>query len=171
MNNQMDRRGFLRNSMAGVAAAVAGTTASRLVGHQDNETSVKPVRVGVVGVGGRGRWHIKNLLSYQQEVIIPAICDYRKDRLATAVEMVKQIKGYTPDGYSKDEYDYRNMFQRDDLDGILVLTPMVPMVPELAREIEQVRMEAGLSVKELLDGLREQREQYYDEHYADDKAD
>ena len=32
-----------------------------------------------------------------------------------------------------------------DLDGIFVLTPMVPMVPELAREIEKLR----LRVKEL----------------------
>ena len=48
-------------------------------------------------------------------------------------------------------------FRIVDLDGILVLTPMVPMAPELAREIERVRQEAGLSVEELLSGLRELR--------------
>jgi bifunctional DNA-binding transcriptional regulator/antitoxin component of YhaV-PrlF toxin-antitoxin module len=53
-----------------------------------------------------------------------------------------------------------------DLDGIFVLTPMVPMVPELAREIERLRLDAGLSIEELLEGLQEQREQYYLEHYA-----
>lgn len=42
-----------------------------------------------------------------------------------------------------------------DFDGTLVLTPMVPMVPELAREIERMRLEAGLSIEELLVGLRE----------------
>jgi bifunctional DNA-binding transcriptional regulator/antitoxin component of YhaV-PrlF toxin-antitoxin module len=52
------------------------------------------------------------------------------------------------------------------LDGILILTPMVPMVPELAREIERMRIDAGLSVEELLEALREQREQYHTEHYA-----
>ena len=52
-----------------------------------------------------------------------------------------------------------------DLDGVFVLTPMVPMVPELAQEIERVRLEAGLSIEELLVTLREQREQYYSEHY------
>ena len=31
-----------------------------------------------------------------------------------------------------------------DLDGILVLTPMVPMVPELAREIERARIRSGV---------------------------
>ena len=57
-----------------------------------------------------------------------------------------------------------------DLDGILVLTPMVPMVPELAREIERARLAAGLSVEELLGALREQRERYYRENYADAPA-
>ena len=47
-----------------------------------------------------------------------------------------------------------------DLDGIFVLTPMVPMVPELAREIEKARLEAGLSTEDLLQALREEREQY-----------
>ena len=54
-------------------------------------------------------------------------------------------------------------FRLVDLDGVFVFTPMVPMVPELAREIERVRIEAGVSVDELLQGLREQREQYYAE--------
>jgi bifunctional DNA-binding transcriptional regulator/antitoxin component of YhaV-PrlF toxin-antitoxin module len=47
-----------------------------------------------------------------------------------------------------------------DLDGIFVLTPMVPMVPELARQIEATRRAAGLSIEELLTALQEQRIQY-----------
>jgi hypothetical protein len=42
------------------------------------------------------------------------------------------------------------------------------MVPELAREIERTRIEAGLTVEELLAGLREQRERYYAEKYQGD---
>lgn len=53
-----------------------------------------------------------------------------------------------------------------DLDGTFILTPMASMVPELAREIERARVEAGLSTVELLVSLREQRERYYQEHYA-----
>ena len=60
-------------------------------------------------------------------------------------------------------------FRVIDLDGIFVLTPMVTMVPELAREIERARIEAGLSVEELLANLREQRERYTREHYAGDR--
>ena len=46
-------------------------------------------------------------------------------------------------------------FRIIDLDGILVLTPMIPMVPELAREIELARLEAGVSIEELLTKLRD----------------
>ena len=52
-----------------------------------------------------------------------------------------------------------------DLDGIFVLTPRASMVAKLAHEIDSMRLEAGLSIEELLVTLREQREQYYSEHY------
>jgi len=53
-----------------------------------------------------------------------------------------------------------------DIDGVFILTPMAPMVPALAREIERARIEAGLTTEELLASLRQQRERYYAEHYA-----
>ena len=52
-------------------------------------------------------------------------------------------------------------FQLVDMDGIFVLTPMVPMVPELAREIERFRKESEVSTEELMQGLRKERERYY----------
>jgi len=61
-------------------------------------------------------------------------------------------------------------FRLLDLDGIFVLTPMVPMVPELAREIERAMTGAGLTIEELLAGLREQRAGYYEERYANNVA-
>ena len=57
-------------------------------------------------------------------------------------------------------------FRLVDLDGIFVLTPLVPMVPELAREIARARIEAGLTVEEMLKGLREQRERYAKDKFA-----
>ncbi len=62
-------------------------------------------------------------------------------------------------------------FRLVDLDGLFVLTPMTPIVPELAREIERARLETGLSVDELLAGLREQRERYHAENYATNTGD
>ena len=70
------------------------------------------------------------------------------------------------------KYDIRagDTFQVIDLDGLLVLTPMVPMVPELAREIERARIEAGLSSEDLMLALREERERYYQETYGANAA-
>jgi bifunctional DNA-binding transcriptional regulator/antitoxin component of YhaV-PrlF toxin-antitoxin module len=72
----------------------------------------------------------------------------------------------------REKYGIENgdIFRLVDLDGVFVLTPMVPIVPELAREIEQARLEAGLSIEDLLQGLREQRQQYSREKYGLDKA-
>ena len=56
-------------------------------------------------------------------------------------------------------------FHLVDLDGVFILTPMAPTVPKLAREIERLRQELGLSSEDLLAALREQREVYYKEHY------
>jgi hypothetical protein len=44
---------------------------------------------------------------------------------------------------------------------------MTPMVPELAREIERLRTEAGLSTEELLMALREERARYTQEKYGE----
>jgi bifunctional DNA-binding transcriptional regulator/antitoxin component of YhaV-PrlF toxin-antitoxin module len=54
-----------------------------------------------------------------------------------------------------------------DLDGIFVLAPMTAIVPELAREIERARLEAGLSVDDMLRALREERARYVAEKYGD----
>lgn len=70
----------------------------------------------------------------------------------------------------REKYDIRegDTFQLVDMDGIFVLTPMVPMVPELAREIERFRLESGVSTEELMQGLRGERERYYQEKYGGD---
>jgi len=60
----------------------------------------------------------------------------------------------------KYKIDTGQIFRLVDLDGIFVFVPMVPIVPELANEIERLRLEAGLSMEDLLISLREQREKY-----------
>jgi len=58
-------------------------------------------------------------------------------------------------------------FRLLDLNGIFVLTPMVP---ELAREIEPTPVESGLNVEEMLHGLRDQRERYYAAKHGGDQG-
>lgn len=69
----------------------------------------------------------------------------------------------------REKYGIRagDIFRLVDLDGVFVLTPMTPMVPELAREIEKLRTEAGLGIEELLTTLREERARYTQEKYGE----
>ncbi len=86
-----------------------------------------------------------------------------------ATVQVRQRGTLTLPADLRDKYGIRegDTFRIIDLDGIFVLTPMVPMVPELTREIERMRVEAGLSIEDLLRTLREERETYHAEHDAD----
>jgi bifunctional DNA-binding transcriptional regulator/antitoxin component of YhaV-PrlF toxin-antitoxin module len=53
-----------------------------------------------------------------------------------------------------------------DLGGVFVLSPEVSVVSKIAREIQQMREEAGISPDELLAGLDEQRKRFYREKYG-----
>lgn len=48
-----------------------------------------------------------------------------------------------------------------DLDGAILLSPRLSVADKLSAEIEYLKTEAGLSLDDLLDGLREQRAQYH----------
>lgn len=70
----------------------------------------------------------------------------------------------------REKYDIQegDTYQIVDIDGIFVLTPMLLIVPELAREIERYRREAGASMEDLMQGLREERERYHEEKYGEE---
>jgi bifunctional DNA-binding transcriptional regulator/antitoxin component of YhaV-PrlF toxin-antitoxin module len=68
------------------------------------------------------------------------------------------------DKYDLDEGDALHLV---DVDGTFVLTPMQPVVPTLAREIERLREEKGLSTDQLLKRLRDEREALTNERYGE----
>lgn len=70
----------------------------------------------------------------------------------------------------REKYDLGegDAFRLVDLGGVFAITPMRPMVPELSREIERMRTEAGVSTEQLLEGLRSERRRSYAERYAGD---
>ncbi len=89
-----------------------------------------------------------------------------------AIVQVRKRGALTLPAALREKYGIRegDTFHIVGLDGILVLAPMTPMVPELAREIEKARLEAGLTTEELLDNLCRQRERYYRENYEPGKS-
>lgn len=52
-----------------------------------------------------------------------------------------------------------------DLDGVLILTPLRPLLPELAAEMERLLAEAGADLPSLLAGLQAERRRLYDERW------
>lgn len=53
-----------------------------------------------------------------------------------------------------------------DLGGVFVLSPKASVVSKVARQIQQMREEEGLSLEDLLEGLDEQRQRLYREKYG-----
>ncbi len=114
MSRIMNRRQVVQiGAAAGLAAATGATLA---------QASPKPLRVGVIGVGGRGTYLLSLALAAGVEV--PAVCDINEAHLNRAIDLVAKARGRKPEGYAKGPFDYRRMTQRDDLDAVIVATPM-----------------------------------------------
>ena len=121
MSTAMNRRSFVKKSAAvSLTAAVAPNI---LFGKDDRK-----VRLGFIGVGGNGTNLLKHALNLK-EVEIPAICDITKKNLQRAQSLVEKTGRKRPEGYSKDEEDFRNMVVRDDIDGVVIATPWEWHVP------------------------------------------
>jgi predicted dehydrogenase len=83
---------------------------------------LQTVRMGLIGVGNRGFSHLRVLLS-QDNLAFPAVCDTNPANLARAQAAVEKAGLPRPEGYGRDEEDFRRMVARDDLDAVLIATP------------------------------------------------
>ena len=114
----ISRRKFIQTNTAmtlGLAAEASGFSVF------NTDKRVKPVRVGVVGTGNRGRSLLSTLLNIEG-VEIPALCDINKTHLEMAQDIVVKAEKKKPEGYWKDEYEFKKMMGRDDLDAVIIAT-------------------------------------------------
>jgi hypothetical protein len=79
------------------------------------------VRVGFIGLGGRGSAAVTRL-SYIEGVEIKGLCDLLPERAEAATERIK-TPGHSPNIYSGKEDVWMEMCNRDDLDLIYIATP------------------------------------------------
>jgi predicted dehydrogenase len=125
--SKFNRREFLaKSTVAAGAVALGGATVSMVAA---GEAGPKPVRIGVVGTGRRGRNHLHSLLANNKGLTVPAICDAKPAALAEGAAIVKHLGGTAPETYGKDDLDYRNLLARDDIDGVLVATDVQWLAP------------------------------------------
>lgn len=75
------------------------------------------VRLGVIGMSGRGSSLTRNLL-FMDDVEIVAVCDLYEDRIQNGINIVEKSRQTKPDGYK----DYRDLLARDDIDGVIIAT-------------------------------------------------
>jgi hypothetical protein len=76
---------------------------------------MEKIRVGIVGLGGRGMALIRSMLACEECEII-AVCDVYEDRRAAAVARVEKLRGDTPRAYEK----YEEMLTDPALDAVVI---------------------------------------------------
>lgn len=117
--NQINRREFLKtNAAAGFGLVL---TASG-IGTAKSKADAKSVRVGVVGTGNRGRY-LLSILVKMDGIKVPALCDINVASLAAGQEIVVGAGQSKPEGYSKNEYVFQRLMEREDLDAVVIATP------------------------------------------------
>jgi predicted dehydrogenase len=132
----LNRRTFATRTLtAGLAAGIAPHLFSA------NPKVANPeVRLGFIGVGGRGSGLLKTLLE-MEDVQFPAICDMREDNLSKAQNFVEESGRPRPEAYQRGPYDFKRLLQRDDLDGVIIATPWRWHIP-----MSIAALEAGKAV-------------------------
>lgn len=78
------------------------------------------VNIGVIGLGGRGRSQMLEMLNCEG-VKVTAVCDKYEDRALEGRDKVKEKTGYEPDVY----LDYKELLARNDIDAILCCTTWI----------------------------------------------
>lgn len=103
----------------------------------------KPLRIGIVGVGGRGMGHVRNMLRIAG-VQVKAVCDIVPSKVENAQNMVEKAGQPRPESYTRGEHAYKELCQRPDLDIVYVATPWewhVPMCVEAMKNGKHAAVE------------------------------
>ncbi|MBL7737533.1 MAG: Gfo/Idh/MocA family oxidoreductase [Chitinophagaceae bacterium] len=123
MDKKYDRRNFIRRTTGGSpgdnafmgANLFSENTATRHSGD-------KPVRLGFVGIGGRGAYHLNAALGIEG-VEVPAICELKPTRLYQAKRWVENAGLPTPTLYDQGPEDYKRLCEQENLDAVICCTP------------------------------------------------
>lgn len=126
MSEPLSRRRFLQSSALGASALALGARGSAY-GFAANEKA----RVGFVGIGGRGQQLLSAFVKHCSNGSVAAVCDLIPDRIDAGKKIAADHK---PAGYT----DFRQMMDKEKLDGILVAT-----APSQHTEVVVPVLEAG----------------------------
>lgn len=119
---------------------------------------MRTVRVGVVGVGGRGTHLVRTMLQLPG-VDVPAVCDIIKSHAERSQQLVEEATGTRPETYTKDERHWEELVQREDLDAVVVATPWEWHAPVMVAAMRAgkyggTEVPAGITLDECWDLVR-----------------
>lgn len=113
------RREFVKKS----ALLGAGITLAPQISLAENTFSIKEkLNIGLIGVGLRGTNHLTNIL-YRDDCNITAICDIDPRRNEIALGLISKAGWDKPQVFDKNEYDYRNLLELENVDAVIISTP------------------------------------------------
>ena len=164
MTTPTNRRKFLKHAAAFSATASLGcgpradapfTTSpvsSPTPGREAGATSVagltvpalSVVRMAIIGLGGRGTSLLSDFLKLDG-VDVLAVADLQHQHIERAQGMCTQAGRQSPEGYFGGETDYRRVYERGDIDLVIVATPWRWHVP-MAVEAMTAGIHAGVEV-------------------------
>ena len=128
-----NRREFLQGSIAtgaalGTLASLTTPAYSRVLGANDR------IRIGSIGTGGRGRWHIGWLhrTASEENLEIMAVCDVWDVNRALGESEVKNRFNNDPKLFK----DYRKLLEDADIDAVVIATPDHQHSPMLADAVQ-----------------------------------
>ncbi len=146
------RRQFLKTgAAAGALSALTSTGSAR------SFTANETIRIGLVGLGARGSWHIEwvNRVRRKQPAEIVAACDIWKRNRERGVGMITEKYGKAPTVAP----DYRKLLDDKSLDAVILATPDHQHCGQL---IDAVRAEKDVYVEKPIAYTLEELNEAYD---------
>jgi predicted dehydrogenase len=126
----INRRNFIKTAAvasAGMAIAPSIVSANQKVRFQRSKPNGK-LNIAFIGVGGRGRSHLRNVSKYDN-VEITAICDVASEAIIKSQEILRDHSRKEATVYTGDDYAYMKMLERDDIDGVIIASPWLWHTP------------------------------------------
>ncbi len=123
MNKKFDRRNFVKLS---AGATTDGTDSSGYSSREkalpQDQANGKTLRLGFIGIGGRGSYHLNAALGIEG-IEVPAICELKPVRLYQAKRWIEAAGLPAPRLYDRGPQDFKRLCESEDLDAVICCTP------------------------------------------------
>lgn len=118
-----NRRKFVKLSAAATigGAAVLSGLGSPTEAYSQNQANNRTLRIGFVGIGGRGSYHLNAALGIEG-IEVPAICEVIPKRLQQAKKWIEESGRPTPRLYGKGVTDFKRLCETEKLDAVICST-------------------------------------------------